>query len=319
MLRNKWHKRLWILGFCLLAAAALFLFAKPSGSWDFLLRFRGEKLLAMLLVGCAIGISTPVFQTLTANRILTPSVIGLDALYLLSKMSIIFFAGSMAYLDAPPPWLFYADVALMAGAAVLLFGSLHRLLLHDVYRLLLIGIIFGVLCNKLTDLMARMIDPAEYTKYQALAYAQFNRPRADLLVPAGAMIALAAACVWHKRHVLDVMALGREQAVGLGVRFRREMLVLMLVVAVLVAVSTALVGPVMFFGLLVSAMAYRLFATPYHGIVLPACAMLAALLLVLGQTLFERVFGFAGTLSIIIEGAGGIVFLFLLFSSRKST
>lgn len=314
---RKRHTRLWWPAVALLIAALLFMFSDARGSWAFLLPFRGQKLLAMLLVGSAIGISTVVFQTLTANRILTPSVIGLDALYLLSKMAVIFFFGTMAHLDSPPVWQFYADVALMAGAAMLLFGLFHRLLLRDIYRLLLIGIIFGVLCAKLTDLMARMIDPAEYTQYQAIAYAQFNRPKEKLLLPATVIIAACLAYLWHKRHVLDIMALGREQAVSLGIRYRREMPAMMLTVALLVAVSTALVGPVLFFGLLVSALAYRLFATPYHAVLLPAAALIAALILVAGQTLFERAFSFAGTLSIIIEGAGGIVFLTLLLSRKR--
>lgn len=314
----KLARRLLLLFCVLLAACALFLFSKAGhGNWAFLLPFRGQKVLAMLLVGSAIGISTVVFQTLTANRILTPSIIGLDALYLLSKMLIIFFFGNMAHLVSPPAWQFYADTALMTGAAALLFGCFHPLLTRDIYRLLLIGIIFGVLCAKLTDLMGRMIDPTEYTQYQALAYAQFNRPRSHLLLPAALMISAAAAWLWYKRYTLDIIALGRAQAISLGVNHRREILVLMLIVALLVAVSTALVGPVLFFGLLVSALTYRLFLTPRHSILLPAAAMLAASILILGQTLFERVFSFASTLSIIIEGVGGIVFLYLLLAHKR--
>lgn len=309
----------WVfLGAALGLAVLVFMFAQGGGRWEFLLRFRGQKLWAMVLVGCALGVSTLIFQTLTTNRILTPSIMGLDALYLLGKMTVIFVSGSVAFLDAPPLWVFYADVALMCGAAVLLFGGLHRLLLRDVYRLLLIGIIFGVLCMKLTDLMARMMDPAEYTKYQSLAFAQFNRPRAELLPSATLITVGVLGYAWYKRHVLDVMALGYAQAVALGVAYRREMLVLMGVVALLVAVSTALVGPVVFFGLLVSALVYRLFPTPFHARLLPAAAMVAVLILVAGQTLFERAFGFAGTLSIVIEGVGGVVFLVLLLSRKRS-
>jgi hypothetical protein len=272
----------------------------------------------MLLVGSAIASATMVFQTLTANRILTPSIIGLDALYLLSKMLVIFLAGTTAAQAARPPlWQFYLDTALMTAAAAALFATFLPLLARDVYRLLLIGIIFGVLCSKLTDLMARMLDPAAYTSFQAVAYARFDRARADLILPAAFIIGACLAWIWYKRHTLDILALGREQAINLGVAYPRELLTLMLTVSLLVAVSTALVGPTLFFGLLVSALACRLFPVPYHAIQLPAACLLACAILIIGQTLFERVFHFAATLSILIECIGGSVFLYLLLARKQ--
>ena len=311
------HHRLLILSALLLAGILAFVLVKPAGNWDFLLKFRGQKVWGMLLVGSAIGLSTVVFQTLTTNRILTPSIIGLDALYLLSKMAVIFFSGAAAHSAEPARWQFFADTALMGTAAVLFFTLLLPLLARDIYRLLLIGIIFGALCGKLTDLMGRMLDPTEFTYYQSIAYAQFNRAKPELLLPASALIAAAGAYLWHKRHVLDIIALGRAQAIGLGVAYRRELLCLMLTVSMLVAASTALVGPVLFFGLLVSALTYRLFDTPYHRILLPAAALLSAAILIIGQTLFERLLGFAATLSIVIEALGGIAFLYLLLSRKR--
>lgn len=304
--------RLVFLAALVAVGVVLYLTTAVQGDWGFVLLLRGKKLLAMLLVGSAIASATVVFQTLTANRILTPSIIGLDALYLLSKMVVIYFLGSAAQLAQPPQWQFYIDTALMTATAAVLFATFLPLLARDIYRLLLIGIIFGVLCNKLTDLMARMIDPTDYTRFQAIAYA-----RADLILPAALIIGACLAWLWHKRHVLDILALDREQAINLGINYPREQLTLMLTVALLVAVSTALVGPTMFFGLLVSALAYRLFPVPYHAIHLPAAALIACATLVIGQTLFERVFHYTATLSILIEGIGGIVFLYLLLARKQ--
>ena len=309
--------RLVFLAALVAVGIVLYLTTAVKGDWGFVLLLRGKKLLAMLLVGSAIASATVVFQTLTANRILTPSIIGLDALYLLSKMVVIYFLGSAAQLAQPPQWQFYIDTALMTATAAVLFATFLPLLARDIYRLLLIGIIFGVLCNKLTDLMARMIDPTDYTRFQAIAYARFDSARADLILPAALIIGACLAWLWHKRHVPDILALGREQAINLGIHYPREQLTLMLTVALLVAVSTALVGPTLFFGLLVSTLAYRLFPVPYHAIHLPAAALIACATLVIGQTLFERVFHYTATLSILIEGIGGIVFLYLLLARKQ--
>lgn len=269
------HKRLLALAAIICGGIIFYLCYRAEGNWGFVLPYRGQKLLAMLLVGSAIASATVVFQTLTANRILTPSIIGLDALYLLSKMVVIYFLGSAAQLAQPPQWQFYIDTALMTATAAVLFATFLPLLARDIYRLLLIGIIFGVLCNKLTDLMARMIDPTDYTRFQAIAYARFDSARADLILPVALIIGACLAWLWHKRHVLDILALGREQAINLGINYPREQLTLMLTVALLVAVSTVLVGPTLFFGLLVSALACRLFPVPYHAIHLPAAALIA--------------------------------------------
>ena len=287
------HKRLLALAAIVCGGIIFYLCYRAEGNWGFVLPYRGQKLLAMLLVGSAIASATMVFQTLTANRILTPSIIGLDALYLLSKMLVIFLAGTTAAQAARPPlWQFYLDTALMTTTA-------------------------AVLCSKLTDLMARMLDPAAYTSFQAVAYARFDRARADLILPAAFIIGACLAWIWYKRHTLDILALGREQAINLGVAYPRELLTLMLTVSLLVAVSTALIGPTLFFGLLVSALACRLFPVPYHAIQLPAACLLACAILIIGQTLFERVFHFAATLSILIECIGGSVFLYLLLARKQ--
>ena len=76
------EKRNLLLAALLLAAAsALFMTLNARGMWDFVLPLRAAKLLAILLVAYAIGVSTLLFQTLTHNPILTPSLLGFDTLY----------------------------------------------------------------------------------------------------------------------------------------------------------------------------------------------------------------------------------------------
>ena len=113
-------------------------------------------------------------------------------------------------------------------------------------------------------------------------------------------------------HTFDVLALGRSQAINLGVPYKRTVVTILMLVSVLVAVSTALVGPITFFGLLVASLAHGLVGTSRHKFVLPAAVLLSIIFLVGGQTVLERVFAFDTALSIIIEFLGGIVFIFLV-------
>ena len=92
----------------------------------------------------------------------------------------------------------------------------------------------------------------------------------------------------------------------------------MVLVTLLVAVSTALVGPIVFFGLLVSAIAHQLAGTWRHATLLPLAALIAAGLLVLCQALFERVLQLQSTVTVVIEGVGGLVFILLLFRRARA-
>ncbi|WP_284143781.1 iron chelate uptake ABC transporter family permease subunit [Psychrobacter sp. WY6] len=74
-----------IAAIILLISTILFLTVNVNGHWDFTLPLRGKKLLALMVVGYAIGVSTLLFQTLTHNPILTPSLLGFDSLYFYYK------------------------------------------------------------------------------------------------------------------------------------------------------------------------------------------------------------------------------------------
>ena len=65
---------LWAAFILLLACCTLFLTLNIQGDWDFVLQLRLTKLAALLLVAYAVGVSTQLFQTLTNNPILTPSI-----------------------------------------------------------------------------------------------------------------------------------------------------------------------------------------------------------------------------------------------------
>ena len=53
-------------------------------------KIRALSLIAIVITGAAIALATMIFQTVVNNRILTPSILGLDSLYLLIQTTIIF-------------------------------------------------------------------------------------------------------------------------------------------------------------------------------------------------------------------------------------
>ena len=146
------RKTLLALTALLLLSCALFLtWNAPQGEWGYILPLRGAKLAALLLVAYSVGVSTLLFQTLTNNPILTPSVLGFDALYVFLQTLLVFALGSTGYTQLPLYGKFTLELAAMLGGSLLLFSLLLRQGGRDLARMILIGVIFGVLFRSLSS------------------------------------------------------------------------------------------------------------------------------------------------------------------------
>ncbi len=289
-----------------------FMTVGARGSWSFVLSFRGTKVLTMVLVAYAIGLSTVLFQTIMQNRILTPSIMGFDALYALIQVGSVFLLGGLTVAAANPYLKFFVELGAMVAFSALLFFWLFSGRQRSLHLMVLVGIVIGTLFRSISGFMFRIIDPNEFQRVQDQLFASFNSVHTDLIPIAMAIIACVTLLAWRIRSTFDVLSLGRDTAINLGVPYRKTVLIILLIVTLLVAVSTALVGPVTFFGLLVANLAYLMVGTSKHRYVLPAAVLLGMICLLGGQMIVERLFGFNTALAIIIDFAGGLVFILLI-------
>lgn len=287
-------------------------------SWDFALPLRTRKLVAFLVVGYAVGVSTLLFQTLTHNPILTPSLLGFDALYVLIQSLMLFFLGMVSYVTMPSVGKFAFEVAVMMVMSVLMFRFLFTKHNQDLTRLILVGVIFGILFRSLSYMVARMINPDEFVTVQAQSYASFTAVNINLLMVAVVLSVATFIYVWRQRFALDVLLLGRNCAISLGVPYRQLSLGILITIALLVSMATALVGPVTFFGLLVCALTNRFCTKMAHGERLILVTLIASSTLIVGQAVFEHLFKMAGVLEVVIELFGGVAFLLLIFTQYKT-
>ena len=294
------------------AVVCFFLFFDLTGNVGYILPRRAIKVAAMLLVAVAVGVSTLLFQTVTANRILTPSIMGFDSLYILVQTVLAFTLGAAAVVAAPPTLQFGVEVLLMVAFSALLYRWMFTGATRSLHLLLLVGVILGSLFRGLSSLLQRLMEPSEFIILQDLFFASFNNVDPALLGVSTVIVAVVVAVVWRARHTLDVLALGRDVAINVGVDHRKIVMRVLLGCSLLVAVSTALVGPVTFFGLLVVSLGYQLCRGFSHAWLLPIVVLIGAVALVGGQLVLEQVFGFSTALSVVIEFTGGILFLYLL-------
>lgn len=313
--RAAWAKpavRIAALAVIVLALTAVYLFTDIPGSVLFALKVRGLTVVSMLVIATAVGVSTVVFHTITQNRILTPSIMGFDAFYMLISTIVVFFLGSTTFLGADELVLWIVQVIVMVAFSVFLFTWLFGGKRRSLHLMLLVGIVLGTFLRGLTEWMQRMLDPLEFQILSDAMFASLTRPDPMLLTFTAVLVGSGVIAVVPLMHTLDVLTLGEPVAVGLGVNHRRTVMALFTIVSVMIAASTALAGPILFFGLIVANLAYSYAGTFRHSWTLPAAALIGVGCLLLAQIVLEQIFSFGGSLSMVIEFAGGLFFLYLV-------
>lgn len=303
----------------LLASIGLFMTLNANGNWDFVLTFRSQKVLALMIVGFAIGVSTLLFQTLTHNPILTPSLLGFDALYGLIQSVLVFSLGAVNLFTTTPLLKFFLEISLMIIASMLMFRLLFHNQQQNLSRLILVGIIFGVLFRSLSSLIARLISPEDFVVVQSASFAQFNTIDKTMMWVSLAICIGCAIVIWRLRYQIDVLMLGKASAINLGIDYQKLAFRLLILIAILVATATAFVGPIIFMGLLVCALTNKLSQQMYHTERLILVSLVSMICLILGQAIFEQVLGMAGVLAVVIELFGGIVFILLMLNRYKKS
>ena len=300
-----------------LACILLFLFVDLGGNWGYVLPRRGWKILAIVLTGACIAFSTVLFQTITNNRILTPNIIGLDSMYVLVQTGIVYVLGSTSLLMSDTRINFAITIGLMMGFAALFYRVMFKRGSH-IYFLLLVGIILGTLLGSATTFLQVLIDPSEFLVLQGKMFASYNMVQPELTLLC--LIVVVPIGLYYARYAkyMDVISLGRDHAISLGIPYEAVVKRMLILIAALISVATALVGPITFLGLLVANVAYQFMKTYRHALLLPAAVLIGIVALVGGQLIVERVFTFTTTISVIINFIGGIYFLYLLLKENKS-
>ncbi|MGK5509684.1 iron chelate uptake ABC transporter family permease subunit [Brevibacillus formosus] len=309
--------KLGALSIVAIALIAIFMTFNAGGNWDYVLPRRTKEILSIILTGCIIAFSTMVFQTITNNRILTPSIIGLDSLYMFIQTFVIFVFGSATSLMNAN-----VNFLISTGGMVLFAGLLYKFLFkregQNIYFLLLIGLILGTLFSSLSTFMQVLIDPNEFLSVQDKMFASFNNVKTDLLIISFVLVIAIAIYFWRYIKYLDVLSLGRDQAINLGIPYDFVIKRFLIVIAILVSIATALVGPITFLGLLVANVAHQFMKTYQHKYLLAGSALISVVALVGGSLIVKHVFTFSTTLSVIVNFIGGVYFIYLLLKENKA-
>lgn len=310
------RKKILILAFLTLIMVLVFVFAGLKDFDEYALKNRFLQIAAIVIVAICIAISTVIFQTLCNNKILTPAIIGLDSLYMLLQSALVFSLGS-ANLS-----VYRNDINFLITLACMVVFSLglYKILFSSdksIYLIMLLGLIFGTLFSTLSSFFEILIDPDEFMIIQGRMFASFDNVAFDVLALAYIVTLLSFIWIFRYMKFLDPLSLGKDLSINLGINYQKISKHLMIIIAILASISTALVGPITFLGLLVVNITYELFKTAKHSILLLACILISILALLGGVFFVSRIFDYNTTISVIINFLGGIYFIYLVLKGNK--
>lgn len=291
----------------------------PVGTRGFWLiaKLRATSLVVMLVVALCQAVATVAFQTVTTNRILTPSIMGFESLYTAIQTGAVYLLGAGGVMAVQGSWQFLGQVLAMVGLSVLLYGWLLSGRYANLQIMLLIGLVLGGGLGAVSTFMQRMLSPSEFDVLTARLFGSVTSADAGLLPIALPLVVAASGFLWWNARRLNVLALGRDISVNLGLDHRRQLIMNLVAVSVLISVSTALVGPMTFFGFLVATLAYQFASCSDHRRVFPVAVLLGFVVLSGAYFVLQRIFYAQGVVSVIIELVGGSVFLLVIL--RKGT
>ena len=307
--------------FVLLAAVAYMLVEVHFDStklFQYAMKIRTPKLIVMLITAFAIGGASIVFQSIINNTIVTPCLLGMNSLYTLIHTAVVFCAGSASVLASNPNLSFAVDLLLMGVVATVVYSYLFQKTNHNILYVLLIGTVLSSFFSSIQSTMTRIMDPNEYDTLLNTLVASFSNINSEIIV--FSLVLLALLIFWLRKELalLDVLTLGKAQAINLGVDYDRCVRRLLLGVTLCIAIATAMVGPISFLGLIIANLARQLLKTYRHTYLILGSALFGMFVLVGGQLLVEHAFAYAIPVSVFITVGGGIYFLYLLLNNRRA-
>lgn len=281
------------------------------------MKLRIPKVIAMIITAFAIGAATIIFQSVINNTIVTPCLLGMNALYTLIHTSVVFVLGSGSILFTNDNLSFLVDLVLMGIIATVVYSWLFKMTGHNVLYVLLVGTVLTSFFSSIQSTLTRVMDPNEYDTLLTSLVASFSNINSGIIIFSVIILALIVVIFRKEFALLDVITLGKEQAINLGVDYDRCIRRLLLAITLCIAVATAMVGPISFLGLIIANISRQRLKTYRHTQLIAGAALMGVIALIGGQFIVERVFVYSIPISVFITVAGGIYFLYLILKGSR--
>ncbi|WP_311487892.1 iron chelate uptake ABC transporter family permease subunit [uncultured Helcococcus sp.] len=290
--------------------------AIDSPSFLPVIKRRQNAIIAMLIAATCHAFATLLFQTVTNNRIITPSLLGFEAVYSTINTATMYFLGINSFIALSGITFYLSQIGIMILISLLLFSTLLKKD-RGVDFLLLVGIIMGQGLRSISAFMRRLLSPSEFDVLQAKLFASVNNSDSSYFLISAILVVLVVGIIFSRRSKLNVIGLGSSASTNLGIDYKKTVIYSLIGISILMSVSTALIGPMNFFGFLIVSLTYEFANTYDHKYLFMMALFLAFFILTTSYFIMNHIFNANGVVSILIELVGGLYFIYIVFRKGK--
>jgi len=251
---------------------------------DLISEFKVPKLLAAILAGASLSIAGLLMQTIFRNPLAGPYVLGISSgaglgVALLLIGSSVFVGSAFSFMSS----LSVAAAAWAGAAAVLLIIFFVSLKVKDTITILIVGVLIGSIISAFVSLLqfsSNANDLKAFIIWTLGSLRDVTRENLYVIIPATGFGILISTLLVRN---LDVLLTGEENAKTLGVNISLTRVLIFAATSLLAGTVTAFCGPIGFVGIIVPHFARMIFKSAKHAVLIPASAILGAIMLVISD------------------------------------
>src|SRR5690554_371021 len=276
---------------------------------------RSIQMLAIIISVVLIAISSLTFQTISNNRILTPSILGFDAIFIITQTLLVALFGGLSIYIVNEYINFAIATILMIGIIGIMFISVLRKNKNNIVLLLLLGLVITSFSSSMTNFIQVFMNPDEFQQVVSLTTVNINAINTNLVLISIPILIIILVLFSLENKYYDVMSLGEDHAINLGVNYNKKSNLTIIYITISMAVATALVGPLSFLGLIVVNSAKELFKTNKHKTLMITSSLIAVTIILGGQVILELL-TFKTPVTVVVNLIGGLYLIYILIKEN---
>lgn len=251
-----------------------------------LFNIRLPRIVIAIFVATALAVSGTILQGITKNDLADPGILGINSGAALAVVIYIYFMNGNVYDGVSNLTIFTMPIVALFGAALgaFLVYSLAWKKGINATRLILMGIGINAAFNALLIVFQLKFTTQEFNRVMVWISGSIWGTNWDYVLAVMPWILIFMSLTIYKTRYLDVLNLGDELSVGLGVQVEKERRLLLIFTVALAGVATAVAGSISFLGLVSPHIARKLVG-PKHKVLIPTAALISTLILLAADTI----------------------------------
>lgn len=247
---------------------------------EILFNFRLPKAITAVLAGASLSVAGLMMQTLFRNPLADPYILGVSSGASLGVALVMMAAAFLPVAFVTNGWALIA-AAIIGASIVLVLVVGVSFKVNNAVSLLIVGIMFGTIASSFVSVLQNFSNPDTIKLFIMWTFGSLSAVTWSYMVVLIPVVLVGLSMAFYLQKKLDGLLLGENYARGLGISITKTRFLIVVATGLLAGGITAFTGPIAFVGVAIPHIARGVFRTSVHKILLPACVLLGASLLLI--------------------------------------